>query len=215
MRTFPTEATSAQGSSVTAYENQLAMINRQLRAVSSHEWKRSFFRRNKHIVRRTTRKRALEKHKAAKHQPELVLTHFRNPFHAEVLAQIQWYIARSGEPIPGFARFGGIIQEQREGDMHESNALLEERGVCFVRTLRALKSKPKLISDCFAKCGLLSGYNDVGQHFPPSLFSVGMSLRDPNLPKINSIYIQAMLSLKNLSSARGSPITIPEIIMTE
>ena len=398
-----------------ALQNVINVVLRQLASVSSSEWVRSFLRRNKYAVRRTSRKRALEQHKAAKHQPELVLAHFRNLFQAEALAQIQRHIARTGQSIPGFVRFAGIIQQDRHSPDEVLESLLEARdgvlyvkaldaplehvsakrryaldetpvnpdspmlkayttgnGVplscgraaiwtllpvlcgdgsvsatlllqrcqslpvdavkftsandlcvaatenaqqsddswlsfakiwlprtnssfadpgfvyidghsshvtrafiqaaaehsiyvivepshtsiilqvadvginrflktkyeqeytaslctsavtgrlfddverigCIVRTVQALKTKTKMIADCFKKCGLLSGYNDVHQHFSPTIFNAGASLRDPNLPQVNTAYIKAMFTLTNLAAARGAPVTIPESVIT-
>ncbi len=44
-----------------------------------------------------------------------------------------------------------------------------ERIGCVVRTVQSLKIQHGLIVHCFEKCGLLSGYNDVASHFPPTL----------------------------------------------
>lgn len=67
-----------------------------------------------------------------------------------------------------------------------------------------------MIADCFAKSGLLSGYLEVHKHFPPSVFNVGVHLRDANLPKVDSSYITDVLSIENLSDAPGSPVRVNE-----
>eukprot|EP00171_Calliarthron_tuberculosum_P000582 IDg582t1 len=43
----------------------------------------SFISRHKSEVRKVIRHRALERHKAGKHQVELAMAHFRNVFHAQ------------------------------------------------------------------------------------------------------------------------------------
>ena len=59
-----------------------------------------------------------------------------------------------------------------------------ERIGCVVRTVMALERESKLITSCFRKCGLLSGYKEVHRHFVPSIFAAGRPLRDTNLPVI-------------------------------
>ena len=70
-------------------QNRINVVLRQISSVSKEGWMRSFLKRHKTEIRRSIHRRALERHKAAKHQIELVLTHLRNMYQAEALAQIQ------------------------------------------------------------------------------------------------------------------------------
>eukprot|EP00171_Calliarthron_tuberculosum_P023308 IDg23308t1 len=90
-----------------------------------------------------------------------------------------------------------------------------ERIGCVVRTLHALKDQSDLVVSCFVKSGLLCGYKDVYQHFPPSLFSSGVSMRDPALPQVNTGYIKAVLSIENLAAVQGDPVIIPESFISD
>lgn len=67
---------------------------------------RSFLSRHKSKVRNASRRRELEQHKESKHQFELVLEHFRNVYHAEALAQIQWHITITGKLLAEFSVHG-------------------------------------------------------------------------------------------------------------
>ena len=87
--------------------------------------------------------------------------------------------------------------------------------VCIIRTLHALKSKPAHTVDCFRRCGLLTGYNDMRKHFPSAHFSAGSSFRDHNLPQIGDTHVRAVLSFSNLADARGAPVSIPESSIKE
>jgi len=49
-----------------------------------------------------------------------------------------------------------------------------ERIGCVVRTLLALQASPELITSCFHKAGLLTGYNDISSHFAPAKFNAGV-----------------------------------------
>ena len=89
-----------------------------------------------------------------------------------------------------------------------------ERIGCVVRTIQLLKAQHSLISKYFAKCGLLCGYNEVAQHFPRNLFNSGWPLRDLNLPHVNTSYVKSILLMINLAAERGSPICIPESVIT-
>ena len=73
------------------------------------------------------RRRALKHHKAAKHQIEMVVVHFRNVYQVEALAQIQRYAARTGRIVPGFVRFEKIIQQENSGLVGVPSSLLEVR----------------------------------------------------------------------------------------
>ncbi len=79
-----------------ANEDVLDIVYRQLQTITKPCWMHSFLSRHKTRIKKTTNKRALEKHKASKHQPELVLAHLRNVYHAEALAQIQRSAATTG-----------------------------------------------------------------------------------------------------------------------
>lgn len=85
-------------------------------------------------MRKISRRKELEMHKAAKHQPELVLAHLRNFYHAEALAQIQCSMSREDTSIPGFDRFKNIVQHENDlADSATTESLLEERvGVLYV-----------------------------------------------------------------------------------
>ena len=72
---------------------------------------RSFLKRHKDQINYSTKK-ALEIHKAAKHQIELVLSHFRNVYHAEVLAMIQVQRKRDNQLPAGYYRFENVIQNR-------------------------------------------------------------------------------------------------------
>ena len=75
----------------------LAKVLKQLRSVQKPGWMRSFLHRHKDALKPTIRRRALERHKAAKLQVELVMSHFRNVYQEEALAQLQSSMARSGK----------------------------------------------------------------------------------------------------------------------
>lgn len=127
---------SSDGNDDVELQNVMNVVHRQLKSVSSNIWVRSFLHRHKRIVRRTSCSRALEQHKAAKHQPELVLAHFRNLFHAEALAQIQRHVAREKEDVTGFVKFESIIQEVGSESTSQLDSLLELRGdTIFVKAL--------------------------------------------------------------------------------
>ena len=80
---------------------------------------------------------------------------------------------------------------------------------------KALKLNPELVVRCFEECCLLSGYNEVIRHFPPSKFNCGAALRDVSLPQVNFEYVRAVLCFLNLSEMRGAPVTIPESVMSK
>lgn len=114
-------------------QGKLNVMIRQLLSVSRESWLRSFMNRHKNLLRRVERRRALEKHKASKHQFELVLSHFRNVYQVEALSQIQRHMARTGEGIPGFVRFHNIVQCHTDSG---SESLLEVReGLVYVKAL--------------------------------------------------------------------------------
>ena len=99
-------------------------------------WIRSFLNRHKAVVRKKSQRRALETYKAAKHQIELVLRHFRNVYQAAAKAQIQRHVAKTGSIVPGFVRFHNILQQELSSSIGLSEYLLEERdGILFVKPL--------------------------------------------------------------------------------
>lgn len=71
------------------------------------------------------RRRALEKHKAVKHQIELVLAHFRNVYQAEAYAQIQRHMALTGENLDGFSRLESIIHQVNDVEERNPHSLLD------------------------------------------------------------------------------------------
>ena len=109
-------------------QNRVSVVMRQLASVSRKTWLRSFLTRHKSIVRKIRPYRSLERHKAAKHQIELVLCHLRNVYQAEALIQIQRHIARAGQQIPGFERFKGIIMQSQSASSDCQDSLIEVRG---------------------------------------------------------------------------------------
>ena len=90
-----------------------------------------------------------------------------------------------------------------------------ERIGCVVRTVRSLSMEKRLISNCFQKCGLFSGYSELFTHFPPALFNAGALNRDLNLPQANPDYVKPVLSLTNLAAERGLAVQIPDAIISE
>ena len=117
-------------------KNAVNVVQSQLQIVTIHSWMRSFLSHQTSSIKKATQKRPPEKHKAPKHQPELVLAHMRNLYHAEALVQIQRHIAWSGTMIPGFNRWHNIIQESVSSSHGHSVSLLEQRGEkIFVRHL--------------------------------------------------------------------------------
>eukprot|EP00171_Calliarthron_tuberculosum_P023275 IDg23275t1 len=115
-------ATNAE--SLGAYQNEVNVAFRQLGHISKPGWIRSFLQRHKESIRKTVRKRALEQHKAAKHQIELVLAHLRNVYQAEALAQIQRHMVKTNNVVRGFVRFRNIIQRETTSDVHAQQSLL-------------------------------------------------------------------------------------------
>ena len=75
-------------------------------------WIRSFLNHHTAVVRRKSPRRVLETYKAAKHQIELVLCHFRNAYQAEAIAQIQSLVPNTSNKVPGFAHSNNILQQQ-------------------------------------------------------------------------------------------------------
>lgn len=67
---LPTMRTKEDIESLSEYVTKRNMVNvvmRQMNTISIQLWVRSFLERYKGIIRRTSRRRALEKHKATKH----------------------------------------------------------------------------------------------------------------------------------------------------
>ena len=90
-----------------------------------------------------------------------------------------------------------------------------ERLASIVRTVAQMRCQNNLISNCFLRCGLLSGYADVYSHFATSSFNTDIALWDDDLPKIDPSYIKDVLSLVNLSAASDSSVKISTSIITE
>ncbi len=110
-----------------ANEDVLDIVYRQLQTITNPAWMRSFLSRHKTRIKEKTNKRALEKHKASKHQPELVFAHLRNIYHAEALAQIQRSAATTDVMPNGFTRCHNIVQETNASSSNERKSLLEQR----------------------------------------------------------------------------------------
>eukprot|EP00171_Calliarthron_tuberculosum_P010062 IDg10062t1 len=87
----------------------------------------ALWKRHKSTVRRTVRRRALEQHKAAKHQVELVLAHFRSVYQAEAFAHIQREISNGRTLSSKYERFGNIIQLKADCALH-GESILESKG---------------------------------------------------------------------------------------
>ena len=79
-----------------------------------------------------------------------------------------------------------------------------------IRTILQLGREHKTFVNCFTKCGLLSGYKEVKNHFHTTFFSAGIKIRDGKLPLDTAVYIREVLSRKNLFAARDAPICIFE-----
>ena len=80
----------------------------------------------------------------------------------------------------------------------------------MIRTVLELKEQKKLITNCFVRSGLLSGFSQVHSHFNTEIFAAGEALRDANLPRIDMVYIKDVLSLHNLSATPVEGVIIPE-----
>lgn len=80
-------------------------------------------------------------------------------------------------------------------------------------TLNELKNQPALIKNCLMKGGLLSGYNNVVEHFPLSTFNLGIPMRETCLHQVNDTYCRAVLSTSILSASHRAPAVNTESVM--
>jgi len=84
-------------------------------------------------IRKTAARRARERYKIAKLQPEIVCCHFRNLFFVHALAQIQRYAVRNDVEVPGFVRHcGKLIFPEQPGDVIDSEVDLAKYNLLYV-----------------------------------------------------------------------------------
>ena len=67
----------------------------------------------------------------------------------------------------------------------------------------------------FRDLDCLSGYNDIHLHLGRNKLNLGVLLRDTCLLQVSDKYVRAVLSLRNLGSLRGTPITIPDSVIED
>ena len=188
---IPSFASMVAGNKVTCDgvdQNAVNVAQIQLQTVTFPSRMGSFLSHQRSSTKKTTQKRPPEKQKASKHQPELVLAHMRNLYHAEALAQIQRHVAWSGTMIPGFNRWHNIIQESISSSHGHSVSSMEHRGEkIFVRPLNEPRQH--------ANASLRFGSNETPVNHDASMLKSNMTF-----------------GCIALSSGRASIWTLPSVV---